>query len=69
MEAIVIVENDEGIKHVEIDELVNKFLSWELPDSVCSDTCVTMQGEPNRMGTNLLTATEAKQMLEYLFKR
>ena len=51
-----------------IDKLVDRFLSWPLPDSVCSDTCVTERnyGKAQRIGTNLLTADEAKQMLEYL---
>jgi hypothetical protein len=51
-----------------IAELVNKFLAWELPKSVCSDGCVTNREYPHsRTGTNLLTADEAKQMIEYLF--
>ena len=49
-----------------MDELVDRFLSWPLPDSVCSDLCATKQGYPSRSGTNLLTAVEARQMLEYL---
>lgn len=55
-----------------IDELVNKFLTWNLPDSVCSDLCVTdykwhEKHSYPRSGTNLLTAAEARQMFEYLF--
>jgi len=50
-----------------MNELVNKFLSWPLPDSVCSDLCATQRGAPHRSGTTLLTATEARQMIEYLF--
>lgn len=50
-----------------IADLVDKFLTWELPKSVCSDTCVTTRDYPHsRTGTNLLTADEAKQMFEYL---
>ena len=50
-----------------IEALVEKFLTWKLPDSVSSDLCVTNPdcGFP-RMGTNLLTAAEAKAMLLYL---
>jgi len=54
--------------------LVDRFLSWPLPDSVCSDECVTKrdwgkaEGWPKRVGTNLLTADEARQMLEYVLK-
>jgi len=52
--------------------MVDRFLSWPMPDSVCSDGCVTQrnygkaQGWPKRSGTNLLTADEARQMLEYV---
>ncbi len=54
------------------DAMVNRFLSWPLPDSVCSDECVTRTGGewtpeyPQRTGTNLLTADEARKMLEYV---
>ena len=56
---------------IDVDELVNRFLSWKLPNSVCSDGCVTIANYKaatgfERTGTNLLTANEAKQMLEYL---
>lgn len=47
--------------------LVDRFLAWPLPDSVCSDMCATVRGYPNRVGTNLLTADEARQLIEYLF--
>ena len=50
-----------------ITKLVSAFLAWPLPASVRSDDCVTMRGYPHRTGTNLLTAGEAKRMLEYLF--
>lgn len=48
--------------------LVDRFLAWKLPASVCSDTCVTDRnyGFP-RSGTNLLDADEARQMVEHLF--
>lgn len=45
-----------------LDEMVNAFLSWPLPESVCSDTCATVHGHKGRSGTNLLTAVEAKAM-------
>lgn len=55
----------------DIDTLVDRFLAWPLPASVCSDLCVT-QPHGNfahlRAGTNLLTATEARQMFEYLLR-
>jgi hypothetical protein len=49
----------------QIGKLVDKFLSWPLPESVCSDLCVTQHGMKGRIGTNLLTADEARQMLEH----
>ena len=55
-----------GQVNEEMEELVNKFLSWPLPLSVCSDSCVTMMDYPTRWGTNLLTATETEQMLNYV---
>jgi hypothetical protein len=51
---------------VDINKLVDRFLSWPLPESVCSDLTVTFPGRPHRTGTNLLTAIEAKQMLEHV---
>lgn len=48
-------------------EMVDRFLSWPLPKTVCSDGCVTDPSYPHeRSGTNLLTADEARQMLEHV---
>lgn len=49
-----------------VSRLVDKFLSWPLPETVCSDTCACTQGYPHRTGTNLLSATEAEQMIRHL---
>lgn len=49
-----------------LNTLVVRFLMWPLPKSVRSDQCVTMDYEFPRSGTNLLTADEAKQMVDYL---
>lgn len=47
--------------------MVDRFLSWPLPDSVSSDTCVTVRNYGmERCGTSLLTAVEAQQMLEHV---
>lgn len=58
-------------KEINIHALVEKFLAWELPTSVSSDSCVTAPQPSDavlrRTGTNLLTATEVEQMLRYLF--
>lgn len=52
----------------QMDLLVNAFLSWPLPETVASDTCVTVKGQSHRVGTNLLTANEAKQMFQHIFR-
>lgn len=49
--------------------LVNRFLAWPLPESVCSDLIVTKPGAPHRIGTNLLTADETRAMLEYVLAK
>jgi len=50
-----------------IKALVDRFLAWPLPKSVASDQCVTNPNyEHSRSGTNLLTADEARQMIEHL---
>lgn len=50
-----------------LDKLVDRFLSWPLPKSVCSDLCATDPNYPHqRSGTNLLTAIEAKEMLKHV---
>ena len=46
-----------------IDELVNRFLTWPVPADVYPDGT---PGQPGRIGTNLLTADQAKQMLEHI---
>ena len=47
-------------------EMVDYFLMWPLPESVSADVCATIRGRSGRTGTNLLTADEARQMLEYV---
>ncbi len=49
-----------------LKEMTERFLTWPLPASVCSDNCATMPNYPHRSGTTLLTADEARQMLEYV---
>jgi hypothetical protein len=52
-----------------VEALTNRFLRWPLPQSVNSDTCVTYNTyEYPRHGTNLLSADEARQMIEYLLE-
>lgn len=55
----------------DIKDLVNRFLSWQLPDSVCVDAVCGMPGDQlniHRVGTNLLTAVEAEAMLRHVLK-
>jgi len=49
-----------------LDKMVDRFLAWPLPDSVCADLVATRQGYPHRIGTNLLNAIEAYAMLEHV---
>jgi len=51
-----------------VSRLVDKFLAWPLPESVCSDQCACERGYPHRSGTNLLTATEAEAMIKHLLE-
>ncbi|WP_435607677.1 NUMOD4 domain-containing protein [Pseudomonas knackmussii] len=50
----------------DIDTLVNRFLSWQLPDEVCADPCASMPGYAYRTGTNLLTAEQARTMFVHV---
>lgn len=55
------------VRRLTINEMVDRFLRWPLPKSVCSDLCVTdSKYQYPRFGTSLLSATEAKAMLEYV---
>jgi hypothetical protein len=62
--------NEQPPSHI-TEENVDRFLSWRLPDDFAPDAGISF--EPNPMphcwpvGTNLLTATQAKAMLEHVF--
>jgi hypothetical protein len=49
-----------------LDALVSRFLAWPLPADVCADGCATVPNYPHRSGTSLLTAAQARQMLEHV---
>lgn len=50
-----------------LDVMVDRFLAWPLPKSVCADLCATDSSYKfPRMGTNLLNVNEARAMLEYV---
>lgn len=56
------------------DAMVERFLTWPLPESVCVDECARAPNvapgvgvpSPRRTGTNLLNADEARAMLEHV---
>jgi hypothetical protein len=53
----------------EIDKLVDRFLSWQLPKTVRADLCATDPSYAHgRYGTNLLTADEARQMIQHVLR-
>jgi hypothetical protein len=56
------------VDQIRLSKMVDRFLAWPLPASVCSDACVVQRGYPHRIGTNLLTADEARQMLEHVLQ-
>lgn len=51
-----------------LGQLVVAFLAWPLPDSVKCDPCA-LEGGCGRIGTNLLTAVEARQMFEHVLTK
>jgi hypothetical protein len=58
-------EQDVAALAAALNTMTEAFLRWPLPESVCADLCATKQG-PGRIGTNLLSFTEARQMLSDL---
>ncbi|HEY0954019.1 MAG TPA: Gp49 family protein [Roseateles sp.] len=48
------------------EEMVGRFLAWPVPASVYPDGT---PGQPGRTGTNLLSAVEARQMLEHVLRK
>lgn len=67
VDTLVSYARDQLAAKPDISALVDRFLRWPLPQSVSSDGCVTDRRYPHpRSGTNLLTADETRQMLEYV---
>lgn len=59
----------EQIKHPQdnnFNAMVDRFLSWKLPASVKADGCASDPTYPYRLGTHLLNADEARQMIEHV---
>lgn len=55
-----------ALETADLRPLVDRFLAWPLPASVCSDPCASSPAYPHRSGTNLLTAEEAEAMLKHV---
>lgn len=47
-----------------IADMINAFLRWPLPESVRCDPCCMDTKAKNRTGTNLMSVTEAMQMMQ-----
>lgn len=62
------IPNTEEVKEpsLKIDVMVNRFLQWELPSDFMPDGGVTFDKKSKPVGTNLLTYTQAKQMIEFM---
>ena len=56
----------QGEQLPDLAAMVSRFLAWKLPSSVRPDPCVMDPDYPHRYGTNLLTADQAKAMLEHV---
>ena len=58
------------MKEFNIDEMVDNFLSWKLPEDFAPDCGITFTpiNHPNMwpVGTNLLTAAQARAMIEHM---
>lgn len=65
MRALEIIEREMELQRPIAHDMAESFLRWPLPESVCADLCATKQG-PGRVGTNLLSLIEARQMFEYV---
>jgi hypothetical protein len=72
------LELDWGIAMKRVtDEMVSRFLGWQLPKDFSPDCGISFDGrkddEWNKnktwpIGTNLLTADQAREMLEHVFE-
>lgn len=69
-------EIDELIVKLKVKHMVNRFLGWKLPKDFSPDAGISFNptkpyegdelGNSWPIGTNLFTAEQAKQMIEYL---
>lgn len=57
----------ERLSGVSMERLVERFLTWRLPNDVAADVCATeAHKHAHRSGTCLLTAAQAEQMLRHV---
>ena len=49
-----------------INKMVDRFLQWQLPADFTPDGGISFDGKSHPVGTNLLTAVQAKVMLEHV---
>lgn len=60
----------------QIDKMVDRFLSWKLPENFCPDAGISFKAEYNEntpypmkhepVGTNLFDAEQAREMIKYI---
>jgi hypothetical protein len=50
----------------QIDEMVNRFLGWKLPENFNPDCGISYQKIGKPIGTNLFTATQAREMIKHI---
>jgi hypothetical protein len=61
-----------NVSEEQIKTMVNRFLGWKLPDDFQPDAGISYRqlvsgGQPLKpIGTNLLTATQAEEMIRYI---
>ena len=63
---VTILEQCDCSEDEALDRAVNRFLTWPLPTTVSADQCACLAGYQGRYGTNLLTAIEAREMLQHV---
>ena len=70
------VANPQPIPAAKINEMVDRFLGWKLPADFAPDAGISFKAEYNEgtprpgkhepIGTNLLSADQARAMIEYM---
>jgi hypothetical protein len=60
--------NEPTTKEVDVERMVDRFLQWRLPEYFSPDGGISYEYNSldRPTGTNLLTATQAKEMLEFI---